>query len=326
MPEQAHDTDARFDLNYLRKDVIKLEPYSHTCIDLKIALEIPVTTMVQLAFKSSLMKREINIRGEIIDMGYVENIITMLQNNSEKTYIIEPNKKIAQAIFLPLIKVAQLVLVGNREELGITARRIQGFGSTGRIDVPVNMVEEKIIGQGEIISTSQTISISPYNQYMLAIERREKKQEQIFEAEAILCELEEIGLINLHIPAKSHNHIKIPIYNNTGNVVEIPKETTLGYLTTEIEDQAPSSIPDFSQLCGYVDITLQTIYGQNKCYLLQPEQLEQINMGNLNPLQQIQLKILLNNFNDIFASENKFGRTDIIQHQIKTGDAMPIKQ
>ncbi|KAG9305479.1 hypothetical protein G9A89_021197 [Geosiphon pyriformis] len=36
--------------------------------------------------------------------------------------------------------------------------------------------------------------------------------------------------------------------------------------------------------------------------------------------------MLLNNFNDIFVSENKFDRTDIIQHQIKTGDTMPIKQ
>ncbi|KAG9288098.1 hypothetical protein G9A89_017693 [Geosiphon pyriformis] len=110
------------------------------------------------------------------------------------------------------------------------------------------MVKEEIIGQGKIISTGQTISIPPYSQYMLAIEKREKEQEQIFETETTLCESEEIGLINLHISAKSHNYIKIPIYNNTGNIVEIPEGTTLRYLTTEIEDQAPSSIPDFPQL------------------------------------------------------------------------------
>ncbi|KAG9306360.1 hypothetical protein G9A89_018243 [Geosiphon pyriformis] len=105
------------------------------------------------------------------------------------------------------------------------------------------------------------MSIPPYSQYMLAIERKKKEQEQIFEAEATLCELGKIGLINLYILAKSHNHIKISIYNNTENVVKIPKETTLEYLTMEIKDQAPSSIPDFLQLCGYVDITSQTIYG-----------------------------------------------------------------
>ncbi|KAG9297015.1 hypothetical protein G9A89_008601 [Geosiphon pyriformis] len=263
----------------------------------------------------------------ITDAGFdLRNIITMLQNDSEKAYIIEPNEKIAQTIFLPLVKIAQLVSVGNREELEITAKGIQRFGSTGKIDIPVNMAKEEIIGQEEIISTGHAISIPPYNQYMLAIERKVKDQAQIFEAETSLCETGEVGLINLYILAKNHNHIKIPIYNNTGNIVEIPKKTTLRYLTTEIEDQLPSTIPDFPQLCEYVDIMSQTIYRQNKCYLLQPEQLEQMNIGNLDPLQQMQLKMLFNNFNDIFASENKFGKTDIIQHQIKTGNAMPIKQ
>ncbi|KAG9301089.1 hypothetical protein G9A89_012472 [Geosiphon pyriformis] len=253
MPEHVHDTDTGFDLRYPRKNAIKLEPHSCTCIDLKIALEIPATTMG-------------------------------LQNDSEKAYIIELNEKIAQAIFLPLIRIAQLVSVGKREELGITARKIQRFGSTDRIDVPVNMTKEEIIGQGEIISTSQAISIPPYSQYILAIERKEKEQEQIFEVEANLCESGKIGLINLYIPAKSYSSIKIPIYNNTGNVINIPERTTIGYLTTEIEDQPPNSIPDFPQLCRYVDITSQTIYGRDECYLLQPEQLEQINMRNLDPL------------------------------------------
>ncbi|KAG9304666.1 hypothetical protein G9A89_021446 [Geosiphon pyriformis] len=217
--------------------------------------------MIQLAFRSSLAKKEINIRREIIDAGYVGNIIAMLQNDSEKAYIIGPNEKIAQAIFLPLVKIVQLVSVRNREELRITVREIQGFGSTGRIDVSVNMVEKKIVGQEEIISTSQAISIPSYNQYMLAIKRKKKDQVQIFEAEASLCELEEVGLINLHIPAKDYSHIKISIYNNTGNIIVIPARTIIGYLNTEIEDQLPRPIPDFLQLCEYVNITSQTIYG-----------------------------------------------------------------
>ncbi|KAG9292010.1 hypothetical protein G9A89_017909 [Geosiphon pyriformis] len=179
----------------------------------------------------------------------------MLQNDSEKAYIIEPNEKIAQAIFLPLVRVAKLVLVGKKEELRITARGIQEFGSMSRIDVPVNMVEEKIVGQEKIISTGQAISISSYNQYMLAIEKKEKDQAQIFEAEASFCELGEVGLINLHIPAKNYSHIKIPIYNNTENVIEIPAGTIIGYLNTKMKDQPPNPIPDFPQLCEYVNIT-----------------------------------------------------------------------
>ncbi|KAG9301559.1 hypothetical protein G9A89_004830 [Geosiphon pyriformis] len=106
MPKYMHDTNTKFDLRYLKKNAIKLKPYLCTCIDLKVALEIPTTTMVQLVSKSSLANKGVNIRGGIINTGYIGNIIAMLQNNSEKTYIIEPNKKIAQAIFLSLIKVA----------------------------------------------------------------------------------------------------------------------------------------------------------------------------------------------------------------------------
>ncbi|KAG9301483.1 hypothetical protein G9A89_008335, partial [Geosiphon pyriformis] len=219
MPEHMHNTNAEFDLKYPKKNAIKLKLYSCTCIDLKLALEISTTTMIQLAFKSSLVKRRINIRGGIIDTGYIRNIIAMLQNDSEKVYIIEPNKKIAQTIFLPLVKIAQLVSVGKRKELEITVRRIQRFGSTGRINIPV----------------------------------------QIFEIEATLCESEKIGLVNLHILAKNHSYIRIFIYNNIENIIKIPEETNIGYLTTKIKDQLPNPISDFPQLCGYVNITSQTI-------------------------------------------------------------------
>ncbi|KAG9289110.1 hypothetical protein G9A89_022419 [Geosiphon pyriformis] len=194
MPERAHDTDARFDLRYLRKDPIKLELHSCTCIDLKVALEISATIMVQLVFRSSLAKKGINIKKRIIDAEYIKNIIVMLQNDSKKTYIIDPNEKIAQAIFLSLVKIAQLVLIRNRKELGITTRGIQGFRSTSKIDILVNMAEKEIVNKREIISIHQPISILPYDQYIVVIEKKVKDQTQIFEAEATLCESRKIGL------------------------------------------------------------------------------------------------------------------------------------
>ncbi|KAG9298070.1 hypothetical protein G9A89_018153 [Geosiphon pyriformis] len=172
MPECAHDTNTEFDLRYLEKDAITLKLHSHTYINLKIVLKILTTTIVQLASRSSLAKKEINIRGGIIDAEYVRNIIAMLQNNSEKAYIIEPNEKIAQVIFLPLVKIAQLVSVKNREELGITARSIWKFEFTNKIDVPINMAEEEVIDKEKIISICQVIFILLYDQYMLAIKKK----------------------------------------------------------------------------------------------------------------------------------------------------------
>ncbi|KAG9296329.1 hypothetical protein G9A89_014921 [Geosiphon pyriformis] len=78
MPEHVHNIDAEFDLRYPKKNAIKLEPHSHICINLKIALEIPTKTIVQLASRSCLAKKGITIRERIIDAGYVGNIMAML--------------------------------------------------------------------------------------------------------------------------------------------------------------------------------------------------------------------------------------------------------
>ncbi|KAG9288268.1 hypothetical protein G9A89_021299 [Geosiphon pyriformis] len=117
------------------------------------------------------------------------------------------------------------------------------------------MAEEEIIDKREIISTCQPISILSYDQYIVVIERKVKDQIQIFETEATLYESEEIGLVNLHIPVKNHSYIKIPIYNNIGNVIKIPERTTIGYLITEIENQLPNTIPDFLQLKPFIITT-----------------------------------------------------------------------
>ncbi|KAG9287778.1 hypothetical protein G9A89_017373 [Geosiphon pyriformis] len=93
MSKYVHNIDTGFDLRYSGKDPIKLEPHLCTCIDLKIALEILATIMVQLASRSSLTKK--GIREKIIDAEYIRNIIAMLQNDSEKAYTIDPNEKIA---------------------------------------------------------------------------------------------------------------------------------------------------------------------------------------------------------------------------------------
>ncbi|KAG9294729.1 hypothetical protein G9A89_008208 [Geosiphon pyriformis] len=59
-------------------------------------------------------------------------------------------------------------------------------------------------------------------------------------------------------------------------------------------------------------------------YHLLKEKLSRINMGPLEPQQQRQLKQLIAEFADIFAKNNNdLGKTDIVQHQIHTEDALP---
>ncbi|KAG9301943.1 hypothetical protein G9A89_020987 [Geosiphon pyriformis] len=129
-PKKAHKIDAGYDLRYPDKDTLVLKPKSLTKINLKIALEIPPGAMVQIASRSSLASKKINVRGGIIDAGYTGDITVMLQNETDKLFKIEHVEKIVQAIYLPLINISGLQLVNQKEQLGKSDRRTQGFGST----------------------------------------------------------------------------------------------------------------------------------------------------------------------------------------------------
>ncbi|KAG9285806.1 hypothetical protein G9A89_013231 [Geosiphon pyriformis] len=94
-PEKAHEIDARYDLRYLEKNTLVLQPKSLTKINLKIALEILPEAMVQIASRSLLASKGINIRGGVIDAGYTGDITIILQNETDKLFKIEHAEKIA---------------------------------------------------------------------------------------------------------------------------------------------------------------------------------------------------------------------------------------
>ncbi|KAG9306891.1 hypothetical protein G9A89_002560 [Geosiphon pyriformis] len=94
-PEKAHEIDARYDLKYLGKDTLVLQPKSLTKINLKIALKIPPGTMIQIASRLLLASKRINIRGGVIDAGYTGDITIILQNETDKPFKIEHAEKIA---------------------------------------------------------------------------------------------------------------------------------------------------------------------------------------------------------------------------------------
>ncbi|KAG9287803.1 hypothetical protein G9A89_017398 [Geosiphon pyriformis] len=94
-PEKAHKIDAGYNLRYPGKDTLVLQPKSLTKINLKIALEIPPGAMVQIASKSSLASKGINVRKGVIDAGYTGDITIMLQNETDKPFRIKHVEKIA---------------------------------------------------------------------------------------------------------------------------------------------------------------------------------------------------------------------------------------
>ncbi|KAG9296059.1 hypothetical protein G9A89_011911 [Geosiphon pyriformis] len=114
--------------------------------------------------------------------------------------------------------------------MSLTAQGINGFGSNGRENVPVNFMEEDS------------------NQI--------QDQALLFEASSEICSLADVA--NLYLPAKAHKHFKIPIHNPTEDVIEISEGILINSISADIQNsEKPQSIPDFAQLFLFCDITSQ---------------------------------------------------------------------
>ena len=113
IPERAHETDAGFDMRYPGKEILNILPNDAAFINTHIAMEIPVGSYCQLKSRSSLAKKGIEVKAGTLDAGYTGDIGIYLFNNSNTTQQIQPNERIAQAIFLPLINISNLKKVNT---------------------------------------------------------------------------------------------------------------------------------------------------------------------------------------------------------------------
>ncbi|KAG9297166.1 hypothetical protein G9A89_019447 [Geosiphon pyriformis] len=200
-PKKAHEIDAGYDLRYSRKDTLVFQPKSLTKINLKIALEIPLRAMVQIASRLLLASKGINIREGVIDVGYTGNITIMLQNKTDKPFKIEHAEKIAQAIYLLLINISGLQSIENREQLGKSKRGTQDFGSTGRFTVSVNIALNTQNESHQILQLLQPITISPFGEHHeIYTCSKPTTTQQIFESNEQICLKHEISIPNVYIP------------------------------------------------------------------------------------------------------------------------------
>ncbi|KAG9288841.1 hypothetical protein G9A89_002842 [Geosiphon pyriformis] len=93
------------------------------------------------------------------------------------------------------------------------------------------------------------------------------------------------------------------------------------------QDKNPQIVSNFIEIIRHTLFSNSSITPTTENYYLLEEKLFRINMGLLESQQQRQLKQLIAEFADIFAKNNNdFRKTDIVQHQIHTGDALPKQQ
>ncbi|KAG9291095.1 hypothetical protein G9A89_012967 [Geosiphon pyriformis] len=251
-PEKAHEIDAEYDLRYLGKDTFVLKPKSLTKINLKIALEILSGAMVQIAFRSSLTSKGINVRRGIIDAGYTGNITVMLQNKTNKPFKIEHTEKIAQAIYLPLINISGLQLVNQREQLGKSDKGTQGFGSTGQFTVPVNIALNTQNESHQIFRLPQPITISPFGEHPeIYTCTKPTTTQQIFESNEQVCLKHNILIPNIYIP-EGTKKVRVIFYNPNNYPIILLNNLEIRVIHSNIfQQELPQTVPDFSEIIGH---------------------------------------------------------------------------
>ncbi|KAG9302867.1 hypothetical protein G9A89_022283 [Geosiphon pyriformis] len=324
-PEKAHEINVRYNLRYPGKDTLVLQPKSLTKINLKITLEILPRAMIQIAFRSLLASKEINIRGGVIDAEYTEDITIMLQNETDKLFRIEHAEKIVQVIYLLLINISGLQSVNNREQLGKSERGMQSFGLIRWFTVPVNIALNTQNESHQILQLLQsTIILSFGEHYEIYTCSKPTNTQQIFESNKQICLKHEILIPNVYIP-KRIKKFQVIFYNPNNYPIVLLNKLEIGIIYSNIfQDKNPQIVSNFIEIIRHTLLPNPNIIFTTKNYHLLEEKLFQINMGLLKPQQQRQLKQLIAEFANIFAKDNNYlGKTDIVQHQIHTEDVLP---
>src|SRR5947209_6260014 len=94
---RAYQIDAGLDLYYVENQPLILTAEKVTLIDTSIAFEIPPPgTYAQIAPRSSLAKKGIDIVEGVCNAGYTGNIIVQLKNTTGRDIIMQRNDKITQ--------------------------------------------------------------------------------------------------------------------------------------------------------------------------------------------------------------------------------------
>lgn len=126
VPEQAHKTDAGYDL---RSPISCLIPaHDSVVIDTGVHVEVPHDYCLLLVSKSGLnVKHGITGTG-LIDEGYAGSVRVKLYNNSDVNYYIHTGDKICQFVVIPCLHEAVHIV----NEIKAGERGNNGFGSTGQ--------------------------------------------------------------------------------------------------------------------------------------------------------------------------------------------------
>ncbi|MGI6586873.1 MAG: dUTP diphosphatase [Gracilibacteraceae bacterium] len=132
VPKYATEGSAGMDLSACIPEDIVIKPGEIAMVKTGIAIQIPNSNIGGFVFpRSGLSSRHgitlANCVG-VIDSDYIGEIICPVINHGSSYYTIKPGDRIAQIVFMPVLKVQ----LQETDKLETTGRGAGGFGSTGK--------------------------------------------------------------------------------------------------------------------------------------------------------------------------------------------------
>jgi dUTP pyrophosphatase len=128
VPRRASDLAAGLDLYSSHSEVI--EKGERKLISTGISMALPSNTYGQIAPRSGLATKGIDIGAGIIDEDYLGVVKVLLINNGNDKFVVEKGTRIAQLLVKPIL-YPTVTQVSDKKLLGTTTRGSGGFGSTG---------------------------------------------------------------------------------------------------------------------------------------------------------------------------------------------------
>lgn len=132
MPDYATDGSAGMDLRACLDGALQLQPGQTELLPTGIAIHISDPSLAAVLLpRSGLGHKHGIVLGNLvglIDSDYQGQLYVSCWNRSQETFVIEPGERIAQMVFVPVVRAGFEVV----EEFVDSVRGIGGFGHTGR--------------------------------------------------------------------------------------------------------------------------------------------------------------------------------------------------
>ncbi len=134
LPTRAHATDAGMDFYYNPPEnlSITIPPGSSAVLPTGVKLEVPQECMLQIMNKSGIASKRSLVTGAcVVDCGYDGEIFVNLHNIGATSQTVLPGKKIAQGVFVSIVRPFLLEIEEDNIYGSTTSRGAGALGSTG---------------------------------------------------------------------------------------------------------------------------------------------------------------------------------------------------